>query len=769
MWDVIDLSRWQFALTALYHFLFVPLTLGLIFLLAIMETIYVVTGKTIYRDMTRFWGKLFGINFALGVATGLTMEFQFGTNWSFYSNYVGDIFGAPLAMEALMAFFLESTFVGLFFFGWQRLNKYQHLLVTWLVAFGSNLSALWILNANGWMQYPTGAHFDIDTLRMEMTSFSELVFNPVSQVKFVHTVMAGYVTGAMFIMAISAWYLLRGRERDVTLRSFAIGSVFGTLAIIGTLQLGDSSAYEVAQVQPVKLAAMEGEWQTEPAPAPFHVVAWPEQDQERNAFAIKIPALLGILATHSLDKPVPGLKNLMAETYPRLQRGRMVWLLMQEISQGNREPHVLQAFRELEGDLGYGMLLSRYAPDMNHVTAAQYQAAMRGAIPQVAPVFWSFRIMVGCGSLLLLVMLIGVILVVFMISDGFDMGIGCLLPLVARNDDERRIVINSVGAHWEGNQVCLILAGGALFAAWPRVYAAAFSGFYVAMILVLCSLFFRPLAFDYRGKIADARWRKMWDAGLVIGSLVPPVVFGIAFGNLLLGVPFAFTLQLRVEYLGSFWQLLTPFPLLCGLLSLGMVILQGGVWLQLKTVGVIHLRSQLATKRAALLVMLCFLLAGYWLWVGIDGFVLLAQDANGPSNPLMKLVAVLPGAWMNNFVESPVLWIFPLLGFFCPLLTVMAIYRGRPGWGFLMASLMQFGVIFTAGITLFPFVMPSSVSPISSLTLWDSTSSQLTLSIMLVIVLIFLPIVLLYTLWSYYKMWGRMTTETLRRNENELY
>lgn len=180
MWDVIDLSRWQFALTALYHFLFVPLTLGLIFLLAIMETIYVVTGKTIYRDMTRFWGKLFGINFALGVATGLTMEFQFGTNWSFYSNYVGDIFGAPLAMEALMAFFLESTFVGLFFFGWQRLNKYQHLLVTWLVAFGSNLSALWILNANGWMQYPTGAHFDIDTLRMEMTSFSELVFNPVS-------------------------------------------------------------------------------------------------------------------------------------------------------------------------------------------------------------------------------------------------------------------------------------------------------------------------------------------------------------------------------------------------------------------------------------------------------------------------------------------------------------------------------------------------------------------------------------------------------------
>lgn len=409
MWDVIDLSRWQFALTVMYHFLFVPLTLGLIFLLAIMETIYVVTGKTIYRDMTRFWGKLFGINFALGVATGLTMEFQFGTNWSFYSNYVGDIFGAPLAMEALMAFFLESTFVGLFFFGWQRLNKYQHLLVTWLVAFGSNISALWILNANGWMQYPTGARFNIDTLRMEMTSFSELVFNPVSQVKFVHTVMSGYVTGAMFIMAISAWYLLRGRERDVARRSFAIGSVFGTLAILGTMQLGDSSAYDVAQLQPVKLAAMEGEWHTEAAPAPFHLVAWPQQEQERNAFAVKVPALLGLLATHSLDKTVPGLKELMADALPRLQRGREAWLLMQAISQGDRSPQKLSAFKAVENDLGYGMLLTRYAPDMNHVTPEQYQAAVRGTIPQVAPVFWSFRIMVGCGSLLLLVMLIALV------------------------------------------------------------------------------------------------------------------------------------------------------------------------------------------------------------------------------------------------------------------------------------------------------------------------------------------------------------------------
>lgn len=208
--EIVDLSRLQFAITALYHYLFVPLTLGLSFMLAIMESVYVMTGKQIYKDMTKFWGKLFGINFALGVTTGLTMEFEFGTNWAYYSHYVGDVFGAPLAIEGLMAFFLESTFVGLFFFGWERLSKVKHLMVTWLVALGSNLSALWILVANGWMQNPVGSEFNYETMRMEMTSFAEVFLNPVAQVKFVHTVSAGYVTAAMFVLGISAYYLLKG-------------------------------------------------------------------------------------------------------------------------------------------------------------------------------------------------------------------------------------------------------------------------------------------------------------------------------------------------------------------------------------------------------------------------------------------------------------------------------------------------------------------------------------------------------------------------------
>ncbi|MGL4733756.1 MAG: cytochrome ubiquinol oxidase subunit I, partial [Enterovibrio sp.] len=284
--DVVELSRLQFALTAMYHFLFVPLTLGLAFLLAIMESLYVITDKQVYKDMTKFWGKLFGINFALGVATGLTMEFQFGTNWSYYSHYVGDIFGAPLAIEALVAFFLESTLVGLFFFGWDRLSKNQHLVVTWLTALGSNFSALWILVANGWMQNPIGAEFNFETMRMEMTSFVDVVLNPVAQVKFVHTVASGYTTGAIFVLGISAYYLLKGRDIAFAKRSFAIAASFGLAGILSTIVLGDESGYELGEVQQVKLAAIESEWHTEPAPAAFTLFGIPNQEAMTTDYAI---------------------------------------------------------------------------------------------------------------------------------------------------------------------------------------------------------------------------------------------------------------------------------------------------------------------------------------------------------------------------------------------------------------------------------------------------------------------------------------------------
>jgi cytochrome d ubiquinol oxidase subunit I len=290
---LVDVSRLQFAFTALVHFIFVPLTLGLSFLLVIMETVYVITGKEIYREMTQFWGKLFGINFAMGVATGLTMEFQFGTNWAYYSHYVGDIFGVPLAIEGMMAFFLESTFVGLFFVGWKRLSKYQHLLVTFLVAIGSNFSALWILIANGWMQNPVGAVFNPDTMRMELESFTAMLFNPVAQAKFVHTVSAGYTTGSVFVLAISAWYLLRGRHVEFARRSFAVAAGFGLAAITSAIVLGDESGYTVGDVQKAKLAAIEAEWETAKPPASFTLIGLPNQEKMETEHAIRIPWLLG--------------------------------------------------------------------------------------------------------------------------------------------------------------------------------------------------------------------------------------------------------------------------------------------------------------------------------------------------------------------------------------------------------------------------------------------------------------------------------------------
>lgn len=401
MLDIVELSRLQFALTAMYHFLFVPLTLGMAFLLAIMETVYVLSGKQIYKDMTKFWGKLFGINFALGVATGLTMEFQFGTNWSYYSHYVGDIFGAPLAIEGLMAFFLESTFVGLFFFGWDRLGKTQHLAVTWLVALGSNMSALWILVANGWMQNPVASEFNFETMRMEMVSFSELVLNPVAQVKFVHTVAAGYTTGAMFIMGISAWYLLKGRDIAFAKRSFAIAASFGMAAVLSVIVLGDESGYEIGDVQKTKLAAIEAEWETQPAPAAFTLFGLPDQQGQKNDYAIQIPGLLGLIATRSVDTPVTGLKELLAQHEIRIRNGMKAYALLNELRAGNQDPAVRQAFEASKRDLGYGLLLKRYTSNVTDASEAQIQQATQDSIPRVAPLYFAFRIMVVCGVLLL--------------------------------------------------------------------------------------------------------------------------------------------------------------------------------------------------------------------------------------------------------------------------------------------------------------------------------------------------------------------------------
>ncbi|NWG30729.1 MAG: cytochrome ubiquinol oxidase subunit I [Rhodocyclaceae bacterium] len=395
--EVIDLSRLQFAATAFYHFLFVPLTLGLSFLLAIMETTYVMTGKEIYRDMTKFWGKLFGINFALGVTTGITMEFQFGTNWAYYSHYVGDIFGAPLAIEGLMAFFLESTFIGLFFFGWDKLSKRQHLAITYLTAIGSNLSAVWILIANGWMQNPVGAEFSWVTMRMEMTSFWDLLFNPAAQAKFVHTVSAGYVTGAMFVLGISSWYLLKGRHVEFAKRSFRIAAAFGFASALSVIVLGDESGYAVTEHQQTKLAAMEGMWHTEPAPAPFTLFAIPDDEARKNRAEVQIPYALGLIATRSTKTELPGIDQLEKQAAKRIERGIVAVKTLEKLRAGEDTPENRAVFEEHKADLGFGLLLKKYTADVAAATPEMIAQAARDSIPKVAPMFWTFRAMVFLG------------------------------------------------------------------------------------------------------------------------------------------------------------------------------------------------------------------------------------------------------------------------------------------------------------------------------------------------------------------------------------
>jgi cytochrome d ubiquinol oxidase subunit I len=399
--QLVDLSRLQFAVTALYHFLFVPLTIGMVWLLVIMESVYVMTGNVVWKDMTRFWGKLFGINFALGVTTGITLEFQFGTNWAYYSHYVGDIFGAPLAIEGMMAFFLESTMIGLFFFGWDRLSKTQHLMVTLLLAIASNLSALWILIANGWMQSPVGAEFNYQTMRMEMVDFWAVVFNPDAQAKFVHTVSAGYVTGAMFVLSISSWYLLKKRDVEFAKRSFRVAAAFGLASALSVIVLGDESGYTVGESQQTKLAAMEAMWETKPAPAGLTVMASINEAAQKNDWEIEIPWVMGLIGTRSLTKEIPGIHQIKAKNRERILRGIVAVNALEALRAQRDDAVAKQVFERHKADLGFGLLLKKYVSDVNQATPEIIERAVNDTVPRVTPMFWGFRIMVGLGFAML--------------------------------------------------------------------------------------------------------------------------------------------------------------------------------------------------------------------------------------------------------------------------------------------------------------------------------------------------------------------------------
>jgi len=366
--------------------------------------------------------------------------------------------------------------------------------------------------------------------------------------------------------------------------------------------------------------------------------------------------------------------------------------------------------------------------------------------------------------------LVGVLLIGFAVTDGMDMGVGTLLPFLGKNDLERRVIINTVGPHWDGNQVWLITAGGAIFAAWPLVYATAFSGFYFAMLLALFALFFRPVGFDYRSKIENPHWRSAWDWGLFVGGAVPALVFGIAFGNLLQGVPFQLDEFLRPSYSGGFFGLLNPFALLAGVVSLGMLTMHGAVWLQLRTAEPIASRAAVWVRRTGLATIGAFALAGVWLTLGIDGFRVVAMPALGAvANPLGKTVEIAAWAWLGNYSQYPWTLVFPLLGFAGLGLAVLLSGANRAGWALGASALALTGIIMTAGAAMFPFIMPSSTNPGHSLIAWDAVSSHLTLTVMFWATAIFIPLILGYTAWTYTKMWRRVTVEEIREQEHLAY
>ena len=366
--------------------------------------------------------------------------------------------------------------------------------------------------------------------------------------------------------------------------------------------------------------------------------------------------------------------------------------------------------------------------------------------------------------------LVGVLLIGFAVTDGFDMGVGALLPFLGKTDEERRVMINTVGPHWDGNQVWFITAGGAIFAAWPAVYATAFSGFYIAMLLVLFALFFRPVGFDYRSKVEDPRWRNTWDWGLFAGGAVPALIFGVAFGNLLQGVPFQYDEFLRSTYTGSFFGLLNPFALLSGVVSLSMLVMHGAVWLQMRTEDPIASRARQAVKFAGLVLIAAFALAGIWLATGIKGYHIVSMPAPGAlPNPLDKVVQSGAGDWLQNYSRYPWMVIAPVLGFVGALGAITLSALRRPGFAFVASALAMAGVILTAGFSMFPFIMPSSTNMVSSLTLWDAPSSLRTLTVMFWAAVIFVPIILAYTTWTYRAMWGKVTVEQIRQDSHNAY
>jgi len=407
---VVDLSRVQFAFTVMFHFLFVPLTLGLTWLLVAMEAAYLKTGKAVYKDMTRFWGKLLAINFAIGIITGITMEFEFGLNWAYFSRLIGGSFGPILAIEGITAFMLEATMFGMFFFTWDKLSRRGHFAVTFLLALGASLSIVNILAANSWMQHPIATHFSYQTMSVNLTNIAALYLSMLSQIRIGHVAFGSFLTGAMFMMGISAYYMLKNQDVNFAKRSFAVAVGFGFIAVLVVAFYGDQNGLQVSKYEPEKMAAIEAQWTTQKAPASWYLIAFPHQAKEKNTFTIKIPYALSLIATHSLTGTVEGAKPLIATFKQRIKNGIKSYEALMRLRKKTARPQDVAIFNKNRQDIGYVLLLTKFAPDVAKATPAQIDQTAQYALPQFSVAFWSFRIMLGMWAIMFVLIIIGFIL-----------------------------------------------------------------------------------------------------------------------------------------------------------------------------------------------------------------------------------------------------------------------------------------------------------------------------------------------------------------------
>lgn len=407
--DLVVLSRWQFAITAMFHFLFVPLTLGMTWMLVVMEGAYIKTGKVVYKDMTRFWGKLLAINFAIGVISGITMEFEFGLNWAYFSRMIGGSFGPILAIEGITAFMLEATMFGLFFFTWDKLSKTAHFIVTIFLAFGASLSIVNILAANSWMQRPISTTLNYHNMTYQLHSLLALYINSLAQIRIGHVAFAGFLLSSMFVMGISAYYLLHNRDVGFAKRSFAAAVGFGFICMIMVMFFGDQNGLDVAKHEPEKMAAMEGQWTTQKAPAAWYLVAFPDQEKEKNYFTIKIPYGLSIIATHSLDGTVQGLKPIMRGYETSIREGVIAYSALKKLQNKVATAQDIEAFNKYQNKIGFAYLLKPFTNDISRATPAQIKKAAKYAIPNVATSFWTFRLMIGMWGIMVILIVLGFI------------------------------------------------------------------------------------------------------------------------------------------------------------------------------------------------------------------------------------------------------------------------------------------------------------------------------------------------------------------------